>query len=415
MRSQNLAWEVFVYKSKNRRACLGQKEKLRVLKGKLSEELQGSRDRNLKLKVGAIFLATKLGNVSEAARQLGISRQVLSKWIARLTRGDFKLKSLRERSRRPKTRDRKRISRQIEKKIKRLRKKYRLGSLQIRMSLWQEEIVVSKTTIQHVLNRRQKPVVKKRSRRATHKKRYELPIPGQRLQIDVKYGPFLINGKRPYVFVAVDECTRWRFARAYPELNHFMTEDFLNRLKLCAPFPLQNLQTDNGFEFTFRLSVGEKAMHRMKLWCDRFRIHHRLIPPGVKELNGKVERSHRIDDEHFYWRADLSSMKHFNLSLDRWIRFYNHKRPHYGLHGLTPMQKIAERLENLPFEAVEDRFLPEKVEFLKRMLIQPLDTTEALLRELKAQLTIYNDYCGDPMLPISPARTRPPHAAFTAE
>ncbi|MDB5038404.1 MAG: integrase core domain protein [Bacteriovoracaceae bacterium] len=293
-------------------------------------------------------MATKLGNVSEAARQLGISRQALSKWISRLSRANFQLKGLRERSRRPKKRDRKRTSRQTEKKIKQLKKKRRLGSLQIKMALHQDGIQVGKTTIQHIMNGRKKPLKKVRSRRATHKKRYELPIPGQRMQIDVKYGPLLSNGKRPYVYVAVDECTRWRFARAYPELNHFMTEDFLNRLKTRAPFPLQHLQTDNGFEFTFRLSVGEKAMHRMKHWCERFRIHHRLIPPGVKELNGKVERSHRI----------------------------------------------------------EDRFLEAKNHFLKIMSIVPLDKTDTLLRELKAQLTIYNDYCGVPLLPMS----RPVHA-----
>lgn len=386
-----------MYKFKNREARGQQKAKLCALKEKLSRQLQGCRDQRLRQKITAIYLATQLGSVSEAAQRLGISRQALSIWIKRLKQAGDDLQGLQERSRRPKTRSPRKTERWIEKKIKKLKKKHRLGAIQIRMALLQENIRISKSTIQHILNQRKKPQVVVRRRKVIHKRRYELPIPGQRIQVDVKYAPYLLNGTRPYVFVAIDECTRWRFAYAYPELNHVMTEDFLNRLKKAAPFPLQILQTDNGFEFTFRLSVGETAVHRMKHWCEKYRIQHRLIPPGVKELNGKVERSHRIDDENFYWRADLSSLASFNLSLETWMDIYNHKRPHYGLHGLTPMQKLAERIQAVPYENVEDRFAAAKSLFLKAMRFIDMTSTSTLLRELKAQLTIYNDSCGSPL------------------
>lgn len=380
-----------MYKYKAIRASSRAKEKLRIIKKKLEKQLRVNRDRELKDRADAVLLAVKLESVSEAARREGISRQTLAKWKTRLERSDYELSSLRDRSRRPKRRSAKKIFPYLEKKIKRMRKKMNLGALQIWMFLQQENISVSLSTIQHVLNGRRKPLPRAKKKRSTHKKRYELPIPGQRTQIDVKYGPMLANGTRPYVYVAIDECTRWRHARAYPQLNQFMTEHFLEQLQAKTPFPLQTLQTDNGFEFTFRLGNGDPAQHKMKTWCEERGIRHRLIPPGVKELNGKVERSHRIDDEHFYWRAPLHSLKAFNGSLAQWISFYNRKRPHYGLHGLTPLQKLEERMAYLPFEKIDEYSQPALKRFLPFLKFRPLNETQALLQELKARLTIYND------------------------
>ena len=78
----------------------------------------------------------------------------------------------------------------------------------------------------------------------------------------------------------------------------------------------------------------------MDVWCEENGIRHQLIPPGEKELNGKVERSHRIDEQYFYWKADYRSLRQFNLSLVRWLRQYNEERPHGGLDYQTPKEKL---------------------------------------------------------------------------
>ncbi|MCM0604915.1 MAG: transposase family protein [Xanthomonadaceae bacterium] len=163
----------------------------------------------------------------------------------------------------------------------------------------------------------------------------------------MKYVPERVDGERVYTYVAVDECTRWRYTRAYYELNPASTVDFLFRLQEEAPFPLHTLQTDNGFEFTYKLTPHSHVTHPMNEWCHRYGIKHRLIPPGEKELNGKVERSHRIDEQYFYWQAPTDDIIHFNEKLMEWIKIYNEERLHMGLGYKTPKEKLLERWETL--------------------------------------------------------------------
>lgn len=56
---------------------------------------------------------------------------------------------------------------------------------------------------------------------------------------------------------------------------------------------------------------ASKREHQMDAWCAKNGIKHRLIPPGAKELNGKVERSHRIDEEFFYQKNNKRSFMTF--------------------------------------------------------------------------------------------------------
>ena len=91
---------------------------------------------------------------------------------------------------------------------------------------------------------------------------------------------------------------------------------------------------------------------------------YNCIPPGVKELNGKVERSHRIDDQYFYWRANCESFEGLNKSMKIWLNYYNEERPHGGLNYMTPKEKIEERMESLKHEKVEDKLIFMKNRYL---------------------------------------------------
>jgi len=116
------------------------------------------------------------------------------------------------------------------------------------------------------------------------------------MQMDVKYVLYLVDGKKAYSYVIIDECTRWRFAKTYDSLDEGTTICFLGEFVQVRPFPIHTIQTDNGQEFTYKLNpVAQHLEHKVDLWCKARGILHRLIPPGVKELNGKVERSHHID------------------------------------------------------------------------------------------------------------------------
>ncbi len=323
----------------------------------IKEKSRGCRDRNIRIKLELFLLALKLGNVSEACARRGFSRRFYYRWWNRFKRSQYHLESLMEYSRRPR-RSPRRIPERIEKRILWYRRR-QYGARMIEAYLKREGIKVSRSTICHVLRKRRHRPLTRRQKLKAHRKRYELLIPGQRMQMDVKYVPELVDGQRVYCYVIIDECTRWRFARGYLSLNQYSTESFLIDAKRACPFPIHTIQTDNGFEFTFALNPkakNSKIPHAMDRWCSQNGIRHRLIPPGEKELNGKVERSHRIDEQYFYWRAKTISLAHFNRQLERWIGFYNSQRLHGGIDYVTPIDKLEERfyaLKNPPYPALE--------------------------------------------------------------
>lgn len=68
------------------------------------------------------------------------------------------------------------------------------------------------------------------------------------------------------------------------------------------------------------------------------------IPPGKKEANAFVERSHKTDDEEFY-SVNISlntDNKSFMVLAQNWICYYNYQRPHFGanMKGRTPMEML---------------------------------------------------------------------------
>jgi transposase InsO family protein len=307
----------------------------------LRDQIKSLTDRDVRVKVHLILLACKLGNASEACARRGFSRKFFYKWYGRLKKGKWNLLALREESRRPKKKHPKKISRALEQRIF-YQANLGFGSPSIQAILARQGNKIARSTINHVLRKRRKKVVRsRREKLKSHRRRYELPIPGMRVQMDVKYVPELVEGFRAYNYVAVDECTRLRFARAYLDLKPENTVDFLSRMKNFFPFNIEVIQTDNGFEFTNRLIPSHAGLeHAMDQWCRENGIKHRCIPPGEKELNGKVERSHRIDEQFFYWRAPTDNLDKFNQALASWLLVYNHEKLHGGLGFITPVEKL---------------------------------------------------------------------------
>jgi len=83
-------------------------------------------------------------------------------------------------------------------------------------------------------------------------KRYEKPLPGHRVQLDVKFIQPLPGVPKPrkyYQFTAIDDCTRLRVLRIYPKLNQQTAIQFLDYVLERLPFRVEVIQTDNGVEF----------------------------------------------------------------------------------------------------------------------------------------------------------------------
>src|SRR5216683_3113283 len=131
--------------------------------------------------------------------------------------------------------------------------------------------------------------------------------------VDVKY--VQIAGRWAFQYTALDDCTRFRVLRLYRRLHHRSSLAFLTELRTAFPFPIQRLQCDHGQEFSFAFGLGVEAAG----------IRHRYIRPRRPQQNGKVERSHRIDQEEFWGRQ----------------RFPDFEAAAVALQGRTPAEKLA--------------------------------------------------------------------------
>lgn len=177
----------------------------------------------------------------------------------------------------------------------------------------------------------------------THLKRYRRPLPGW-LQMDIKYVPYLVSGKRYYEFNCVDHCSTWRCMRVYEEKSYGCLLNFLKEIKENCPFPIVEIQTDNGKEFTDKYRVGSDGFptgdHPLDLWCKARDIRHKLIPIGQKELNGKVENTHKHDDREFYAKYEFRDFTTLEKYMRSWNQRWNEQRATKALRWRTPNEVI---------------------------------------------------------------------------
>lgn len=292
------------------------------------------------------------GNVALTCRYFGISRQAYYTWLRRYEAEG--IDGLRDRSRRPRTSPNATQTEVIE-KIIHLRKNYHFGPQKIQMYLRRyHDITISTSGVWRILHRLDMgrlPASQRYKRHDRRWKRYEKQRPGHQVQVDVKFveplpkaaatGVPIRTGSRRgkfYQYTAIDDCTRLRVLKIYPHNNQKTAIRFLDYLLSQLPFAVETIQTDNGAEFqsAFHWHVLDKG------------IEHRYIKPRTPRLNGKVERSHRIDAEEFYRLLDgavIDDANIFNAKLKEWQDYYNFDRPHGGLDGQTPYERLRQKTQ----------------------------------------------------------------------
>ena len=91
----------------------------------------------------------------------------------------------------------------------------------------------------------------------------------------------------------------------------------------CFKFRVECVQTDNGTEFTNRFTSDKDKPTLFEKHLERRGIKHKLIKPYTPRHNGKVERSHRKDNEYFYASHKFYSFKDFAKQLAVHNRKYN--------------------------------------------------------------------------------------------
>ena len=182
---------------------------------------------------------------------------------------------------------------------------------------------------------------KKKSKHTGH---YDTPEElGIKWQMDVKYVPAACyagtDGDKYYQYTMIDEASRERFIYAYKEQSSYSTIDFTKRAIIYFGYAPETIQTDNGGEFTH--SSKTNRVHPFDMLCNQLNIHHKTIRPKTPWHNGKVERSHRNDQERFYNYLRFYSLEDLQMQMKRYLRRSN-RIPMSVLGWKSPVEKRRE-------------------------------------------------------------------------
>ena len=166
---------------------------------------------------------------------------------------------------------------------------------------------------------------------------------GIKWQLDVKYVPTVCyKGSVPqkfYQYTMIEEASRERFIFPYMEQSSYSTIDFVKRAITYFGYKPLIIQTDNGGEFTYAKKT--KRTHPFDIFCNEINITHKLIRPRTPRHNGKVERSHRNDQERFYNHMSFYSYQDLMIQMKRYLNRSNNI-PMQVLGWLSPLQKRLE-------------------------------------------------------------------------
>jgi len=283
--------------------------------------------------------ADQLRNVAQACRRHQVSRQYYYKWKARY---DGTLDSLLDRSRRPHRHPRQLTTAEHDLVLRVARGHKTRGLYHLHYLLVTHHgFTRSVGAVYKALQRLGYYAPRKRQRRRKYK-RYEQPWPGANVQIDVLYVP-QIRGQQEYQFTAIDEHSRLRYAAIYGEITprqaaRFLREtlDFFQRHHVRV----EQVQTDHGTEFTYAIHPHIRKEHPFERELRQAGIPHKLTPIGKPHLQGKVERSHRIDNEEFHTRRYYRTSEARRRAFRGWLNYYNHQRAHGSLNWRSPIEHL---------------------------------------------------------------------------
>jgi transposase InsO family protein len=261
-----------------------------------------------------------------AGRHYGLSARTIRRWRNRWRRGGIEGLVPTYPRHRPR-----RVSPEAIERIHHARQELGLGAARTRLWLQRVHGVrLAMGTIHRVFRDLGVPRLRRtRKREPRQMKLFEKAEPGESIQVDVKY--VSIAGRWAFQYTALDDCTRYRVLRLYRRLHHSSSLAFLTELQRAFPFPVQRLQCDHGQEFSFAFVLGVEAAG----------IRHRYIRPRRPQQNGKVERSHRIDNEEFWGRHRFQDFEGAAVALRAWETRYNYERFSLVLQGRTPAEKLA--------------------------------------------------------------------------
>ncbi len=307
------------------------------------------------------------GSIARTAQLWQTSRQVVRKWLRRFqSEGEA---GLQDHSRRPHSCP-KQTPTAVEERVVQLRESTGYGRARLSRELWhRQQLRLSPNTIRHIL-RRHGLVQPRRRRKVCYPAHWawETGQPFALAQVDVKdirdeqtLGSRLVHHLQMrrlprYQWTFLEGRTRLRFLAYSHQLTQTNALCFAGLVLfwLRAHGLKQTLQwqTDWGSEW------GGESLPKIERLNQKFfrPLGAELVrfPLGRKGYNGRVERSHRTDDEEFYLPL-LERLPDERALLRRaaqWLYYYNVERPHTGagMDGRSPWRKLVELGVKVPPE-----------------------------------------------------------------
>ena len=303
-------------------------------------------DKYIAMKIQAVRdILEKKKTVTEVAESFNVSRQSISKWIARFRMyWEAWLVPARPWPKPIRLPDGtmgfevyNRTSLHLEEKICALARQ--MPEMGTRELSWRIESItgerIDQSTVYRILKRnkvrytRDTEYVRRKSL-----KRYSLEVPGQEIQLDVCF-PFWRT--RPEVqYDALDDCSRFIVSKIHSEHCVRSSMEFVWNLLQTPPYntiKIQVIRTDCGSEFgkwftEFLMKLG---------------IEHKKNPPYTPEHNGKVERYHGTLWKHMGEYSLFIDIHEYRYKLQLFTDFYNYHRPHgwYNMMNMTPAEKFG--------------------------------------------------------------------------
>jgi len=299
-------------------------------------------------------------NGRKTCRHFDITPQRFYRWLGRYDPKN--LKSLENRTSRPKRCRKPEYTTELVEAVQRLRETYpRWGKDKLVVLLRREGHQTSASTVGRILTRLKErgalvePVwhaVSKRSRRrlarqyAVRKpKGYTVAEPGDLVQVDtLDVRPEI--GRVFKQFTARDMVSKWDVLGVSSRATAKAAASFLDELLERMPFRVKAIQVDGGSEFCAEF---EQA-------CKERGVQLFVLPPRSPKLNGCVERANRTHAEEFY---DVYPMTYtvagIRAAQSEWEEVYNTVRPHQALGYLTPLQYLQQH-DTLGKEDVSRRY-----------------------------------------------------------
>lgn len=272
------------------------------------------------------------GNAAQVCRHFSIPLRTFWRWKRRYDPWD--LKSLEDRSRKPKRSPRK-TPWDAERTVLELKRAHpRWGASKLALLLRRRGGErLSTMTVWRILKRHGLSIRYRTRKRKPPKPRVDwtqVRLPGDLMEVDTKY--VSLHGRRLFQYTAIDVVSRWRHAEVHPELDMATSIQFLERAFSLAPFRPALIQTDNGHEFGRAVTA----------WLRESGVRHVFSRKARPVENGHVERSHRTDEEEF-WSVGGHGPTVEDLRQDfaAYIAMYNNERPHWALGGKTPTEALA--------------------------------------------------------------------------